>query len=273
MSHIILVHHHLELVRVLGKYIRKRGLFPCHARGGIPELPLFTDVVVMGACGRRLCVIYGLFEFLELTMRHGGQHLVVRVSPARRIGVVGDCWKFSLRVFDLSPQDLHLILLIRNRLGCVHGFKFGGELSLAREGDLRLEAVIYTKGLRHLFIIERCFLDIPLGVLDGCAIIMRLLPEINEAEGCPALFPLHPWVPKVLIVLGRRMLDISSMSLNLIFGLPQIKHLGLHLLRLLPHRVFGCHLVGNHDFLLSSAYPTHNRVLLDYPLVGGQQRV
>ena len=144
VAHIILVHHHLELVGILGKDIRKRGLFTCHTRGGIPELPLFADVVVMGTSGRRLCVVYGLFEFLELTMRHGGQSLVVRVSPTRRIGVVGDRWKFSLRVFDLSPQDLHLILLIRNRLGCVHGFKFGGELSLAREGDLRLEAVIYA---------------------------------------------------------------------------------------------------------------------------------
>ena len=77
-------------------------------------------------------------------MSHGVQSLVVRVSPARRIGVVGDRWKFSLRVFDLIPQDLHLILLIRNRLGCVHGFEFRGELTLTREGDLRLEAVIYN---------------------------------------------------------------------------------------------------------------------------------
>jgi hypothetical protein len=43
------------------------------------------------------------------------------------------------------------------------------------------------------------------------------------------------------------------MSLDLILGLPQIKHLRLHLLRLLAQGVFGSHLVSNHDFLLPSA--------------------
>ena len=144
LSHIILVHHHLELVRVLGKDIRKRGLFPSQTRGGIPELPLFPDFVVMGACGRRLCVVYRLLEFLELTMSHGGQSLVVRVAPSCSIGVVGDRRKFSLGIFDLVAQDFHLILLIRNRLGCVHGFKFRGKLSLTRNWYLRLEAMIYA---------------------------------------------------------------------------------------------------------------------------------
>ena len=90
-------------------------------------------------------------------------------------------------------------------------------------------------------------------MLDGGAIIMRLLPEIYEAEGRPAIFPMHIWVPQVLIVLGSRVLDIPCMSLDLILGLPQIKNLGLHLLWLLPQGVFGCHLVSNHDFLLPSA--------------------
>jgi hypothetical protein len=57
---------------------------------------------------------------------------------------VGNRWKFPLGIFDLVPQDFHLILLIRNRLGCVHGFKFRGKLSLTRNWYLRLEAMIYA---------------------------------------------------------------------------------------------------------------------------------
>ena len=77
-------------------------------------------------------------------------------------------------------------------------------------------------------------------MLYGCGIIVELLPEIYETEGRTALFPLYPWVPQVLIVLRRRVLDVPGMSLDLIFSLLEIENLGLYLIRLHPQGVFGC---------------------------------